>query len=101
MKDESARSERGAPRHVSRPAKSATPKEPRNRTAHPTKHSEHELVLTNLDKMMYPEDHVTKGDVIEFYRRISRRLLPFLHDRPATLERFPDGIDNGRGPHFW
>src|SRR5262249_36397261 len=35
------------------------------------------------------------------YRRIAPRLLPFLRDRPATLERLPEGLGNGRAPHFW
>jgi bifunctional non-homologous end joining protein LigD len=57
--------------------------------------------LTNLDKIMYPDSGITKGDVIEFYRRIAPRLLPHLRDRPVTLERFPHGIDGGKAPHFW
>jgi bifunctional non-homologous end joining protein LigD len=59
------------------------------------------VTFTNLDKIMYPDDGITKGEVIDFYRRISRRLLPYLRDRPATLERLPDGLGNGRAPHFW
>jgi bifunctional non-homologous end joining protein LigD len=56
--------------------------------------------LTHPDKLMYPEDGVTKADVFEFYKKISSRLLPHLRDRPATLERLPDGIGPGK-PHFW
>jgi bifunctional non-homologous end joining protein LigD len=39
--------------------------------------------------------------VLEFYRRIAPRLLPYLHDRPATLERLPEGLDGSDAPHFW
>ncbi|HEX4588797.1 MAG TPA: hypothetical protein VH120_02630, partial [Gemmataceae bacterium] len=39
-------------------------------------------------------------EVFEFYRRVSGRLLPFLKDRPVTLERLPDGLGPGK-PHFW
>jgi bifunctional non-homologous end joining protein LigD len=57
--------------------------------------------FTHLDKVMFPDVGITKGGVIEFYRRIAPRLLPFLRDRPATLERLPEGIGNGKTLHFW
>lgn len=48
--------------------------------------------LSNLDKVFWPEDGYTKGDLIEYYRAISPWLLPYLHDRPVVLTRYPDGI---------
>lgn len=57
--------------------------------------------FSHLSKVMYPEAGLTKGDVVEFYRQIAPRLLPFLRDRPATLERLPNGLGNGRATHFW
>ena len=42
---------------------------------------------------MYPESGITKGDVLDFYRRMAPRLLPYLRDRPATLERLPEGLE--------
>src|SRR5262249_31319492 len=59
------------------------------------------VTFTNTDKVLFPDDGITKGDVIEFYRRIAPRLLPFLKDRPATLERLPEGLGGGSKPHFW
>ncbi len=56
------------------------------------------VTLTHGDKVLFPEAGITKGDVFEYYHRVSGRLLPFLKDRPVTLERLPDGLD---GPHFW
>ena len=50
---------------------------------------------------MYPEAGVTKGDVLDLYRRIATRLLPYLRDRPATLERLPEGLEGADAPHFW
>ncbi|MDR5683676.1 MAG: non-homologous end-joining DNA ligase [Armatimonadota bacterium] len=50
------------------------------------------LTFTNLDKVYFPELGLRKGDVIEYYRRIARYLLPHLRDRPLTLRRFPEGI---------
>jgi bifunctional non-homologous end joining protein LigD len=50
------------------------------------------LTLTNLDKVFFPGSGFTKGDVIDYYRRIAPHLLPHLRDRPLALRRFPDGI---------
>lgn len=51
-----------------------------------------EVMFSNLDKIFWPEEKYTKGDLIEYYRAISPWLLPFLADRPVVLTRFPDGI---------
>jgi bifunctional non-homologous end joining protein LigD len=50
------------------------------------------LKLSNLDKVLYPAAGFTKGQVIDFYIRAARWLLPHLKDRPVTLKRYPDGI---------
>ena len=49
--------------------------------------------VTNLQKIFYPKAGLTKGDVIDYYVRISSVLLPHLKDRPITLKRYPDGVD--------
>jgi len=49
--------------------------------------------LTNLDKVFWPEDGYTKGDLIEYYREVTPFILPYLRDRPVVLTRYPDGID--------
>src|SRR5207245_3433650 len=51
-----------------------------------------EVRFSNLDKVFWPEDGFTKGDLIEYYRSISSWLLPYLKERPVVLTRFPDGI---------
>jgi bifunctional non-homologous end joining protein LigD len=53
----------------------------------------HTLEVSNADKVLFPEDGITKGDVVEYYRRIAPQMLPHLEDRPLALHRFPDGID--------
>jgi bifunctional non-homologous end joining protein LigD len=53
------------------------------------------LALTNLNKVYWPEDGYTKGDLIKYYYEISRHLLPYLQDRPLILKRYPDGIAKG------
>lgn len=56
------------------------------------RHDTHEVELSNLTKVLYPEDGVTKGDVIEYYRTAADTMLPHLAARPLVLRRFPDGI---------
>ena len=53
----------------------------------------HELKLTNLNKVLWPKDGYTKRDLTEYYRKIAPVILPYLHDRPEVLHRFPDGIE--------
>jgi bifunctional non-homologous end joining protein LigD len=52
----------------------------------------HEVPLTRLDKVLYPEAGFTKGDVIAYYREIGTVLLPHLKDRALTMKRYPDGV---------
>jgi bifunctional non-homologous end joining protein LigD len=54
-----------------------------------------EVKFSNLDKVFWPDEGYTKGDLIEYYRGISPWLLPYLKDRPVVLTRYPDGI-NGK-----
>jgi bifunctional non-homologous end joining protein LigD len=50
------------------------------------------LKLTNLDKVFWPDEGYTKGDLIEYYRAVSPWMLPYLCDRPLVLDRYPNGI---------
>jgi bifunctional non-homologous end joining protein LigD len=51
------------------------------------------LRLSNLDKVLYPKAGFTKGQVIDYYARVSPALLPHLHGRPLTMKRYPDGVE--------
>lgn len=51
------------------------------------------LKVSNLDKVLYPKVGFTKGEVIDYYIRVSPVLLPHLKDRPLTLKRYPNGVD--------
>jgi len=55
-----------------------------------------ELKLSNLDKVFFPEEGVTKGDLLEYYRAVAPVLVPHLKDRPFTMVRWPDGVQAGR-----
>ncbi len=50
------------------------------------------LRLTNLGKVFWPGEGITKGDLLDFYRAVAPWMLPYLHDRPLVLDRYPDGI---------
>lgn len=52
-----------------------------------------EIELTNLEKLLWPDDDITKADYIHFVFMLSHLLLPQLKDRPLTVTRYPDGID--------
>jgi bifunctional non-homologous end joining protein LigD len=51
------------------------------------------LRITNWDKVLYPATGFTKGDLIDYYVRVAPTLLPHLHERPLTLRRWPDGVE--------
>lgn len=61
-----------------------------------------EQKFANLEKVFFPSTgrhrELTKGDLIEYYRAVSRYMLPHLRDRPLSLKRYPDGI---RGKSFF
>jgi len=49
--------------------------------------------VTNPDKVFWPDEGLTKGDLVAYYRDVAKWLLPYLADRPLVLTRYPDGID--------
>ncbi len=51
-----------------------------------------ELRLSNLDKVFWPEEGYTKGDLVAYYFNIAPRILPYLSERPLTMKRMPNGI---------
>ena len=53
------------------------------------------LGLSNLEKVLWPETHFTKGQMLDYYTRVSPVLLPHLAGRPLTLKRYPDGVEGG------
>ncbi|WP_080776688.1 DNA ligase D [Chryseobacterium phocaeense] len=53
----------------------------------------HQVKLTNQDKIYFPKDGITKGEVIEYYQSVASYILPHLKNRPLSLNRFPNGIE--------
>lgn len=60
--------------------------------------NKHELKLTNLNKLYWKKEKFSKGDMINYYLRIAPYILPYMIDRPQSLNRHPNGID---GPNFY
>ena len=56
------------------------------------------LGVTNLSKVFWPKLKLTKGDLLRYYARVSRYILPAVEDRPLVMKRFPNGVD---GPAFY
>jgi len=54
----------------------------------------HRMKLTNLPKVLFPADGITKGELINYYDSIADLILPHLRDRPLSLKRYPNGIDH-------
>jgi bifunctional non-homologous end joining protein LigD len=49
--------------------------------------------FTNLNKVFWPQERITKGDLIEYHRSVAPWILPYLRDRPLVVTRYPDGIE--------
>ena len=58
----------------------------------------HDLKFTNLSKLYWPDEGISKRDMINYYYQVAPYLLPYLKDRPQTLNRHPHGI---KGPSFY
>jgi bifunctional non-homologous end joining protein LigD len=48
--------------------------------------------LTSPDRVLYPDDGITKGDVFDYYKQVGATIVPHLRDRPFTMKRYPHGI---------
>jgi bifunctional non-homologous end joining protein LigD len=52
--------------------------------------------LSHLDKVFFPGDGITKGDLVGYYEWVAPRMIRYLQDRPLVMDRYPDGIDGQR-----
>ncbi|HPH86070.1 MAG TPA: DNA ligase D [Ferruginibacter sp.] len=59
----------------------------------------HEIKFTNLDKIYWPKDKITKRDMLNYYYQVAPYILPYLKDRPQSMNRHPNGID-GKSFYF-
>jgi DNA ligase D-like protein (predicted ligase)/DNA ligase D-like protein (predicted polymerase)/DNA ligase D-like protein (predicted 3'-phosphoesterase) len=63
------------------------------RTSQITQVGKRQIELSNLTKVLYPDDHITKAHLIEYYLKISPSILAHIKGRPLSVVRYPDGID--------
>ncbi len=61
------------------------------RRERPASATEGRVKLSNLDKVFWPDEGITKGDLIDYYREVADVLVPHLRGRPFTMRRYPDG----------
>ncbi|MGD8321160.1 MAG: DNA ligase D [Gemmatimonadota bacterium] len=54
---------------------------------------ERTVPFSNLDKVFWPEEGYTKGDLLDYHRAVGEWMLPYLEDRPLVMTRYPDGIE--------
>ncbi len=66
---------------------------PRTKKTITVEASGRQVPVTSLEKVMWPDEGLTKGDLIAYYQRMAPVILPYLVDRPQSLHRFPAGID--------
>lgn len=55
--------------------------------------SGHELSFTNLDKLYWPKEKIAKRELINYYYQVAPYMLPYLKNRPQSLNRFPNGVN--------
>lgn len=53
----------------------------------------HVIELTNLDKILFPKDKITKKEVVAYYYKISSTMIPYMKNRPVSMLRYPNGIN--------
>lgn len=54
------------------------------------------IQLSRTDKVLFPDGGLTKGDLIRYYETVGAQMVPYLKGRPLSLERYPDGIQDGQ-----
>lgn len=52
-----------------------------------------QISISHPDKIIFPKKKITKGDIARYYEQVANKILPFLKNRPLTLQRFPSGIE--------
>ncbi len=94
----SAAAKKGAKKNVTEEVVKTTVKGDRKTLLNPTEETQvktvngHQMKFTNLSKLYWPEDGVTKRDMLNYYYQMAPVMLPYYKDKPQTLNRFPNGI---------
>ena len=78
---------------ATKPRSKAAPKPSSNALPSSLMVGKKRVELSNLQKVLYPEAGFTKGQVVDYYLRIAPYMLPHLKNRPLTLKRYPNGVN--------
>jgi bifunctional non-homologous end joining protein LigD len=57
--------------------------------------SQHEVKLSSADRVLFPDDGITKGDLFDYYNKVADAIVPHLKDRPFTMKRWREGLAGG------
>ncbi len=79
-------------REIPRAMKKKDTAETTNDTDYEKKVGKVNLKLTNQQKLYWPDEKITKGNLLKYYESVADVMLPYLKDRPESLHRFPNGI---------
>ena len=63
------------------------------KTSQITRVGRRKIELSNLEKVLYPSDHILKAELIEYYLKVAPTVLAHVKGRPLSVVRYPDGID--------
>ncbi len=77
------------------PSTPHSPDAPQTREMNPFRLGDKEVILTHLGRVFFPDMGYTKADLLAYYLDIAPYLLPHVKDRPLTLERWPEGVEDG------
>ena len=53
---------------------------------------DHDVEIARPDKVLFPDDGITKADLVDYYRRVAEHMLPHVRGRPVAMKRYPDGV---------
>lgn len=48
--------------------------------------------ITHPDKILFPKDKITKKEFVEYYKKVAKKMLPLIKDRPISMKKYPQGI---------
>jgi bifunctional non-homologous end joining protein LigD len=86
------RAARREPAAAPDPAPARTHSTQRRQSARAKTADDGRVVITHPDKLLFPDDGITKGELADYYARVASIMVPHIRNRPVTMERFPEGI---------
>ena len=92
VKEEAQRSSKKGKASSTKKFESDSPEETK-RAGETLKFGSRSIEFTHADKVFWPKEGITKGDILAHYRSVAKYILPLIKDRPESLHRFPNGVE--------